>query len=56
MTVVVLSNMTEIPKNCVVCPFTSCSLPLKKNGFELRKDALSSRDKRCPLKEMEVKP
>ena len=55
MKVIVMSTMTELPANCVDCPFHACSIPMKADGITFRKDSINKRNRHCPLKEMEIK-
>lgn len=55
MKYIIMSTITELPKNCVDCPFHACNIPMKADGITFRKDSINKRNRHCPLKEIEVK-
>lgn len=46
--------LKELPANCTACPLVWCSIPMKANGIDYRKDCMNKRSNRCPLVEIEV--
>lgn len=54
MKVIIMSTLSELPANCVECPFQACSIPMKADGITYRKDSIKKRNSKCPLRELEV--
>lgn len=48
-----LTNLKQIPENCLECRIESCVLPLKGN-FEVKKEYYKKRHKDCPLREIKI--
>lgn len=43
------TNMQNMPKNCKECQLQFCTLPLKKNKDEIKKEYESKKHAKCPL-------
>ncbi len=55
MKYVIMSTMSELPANCVQCPFQACNIPMKADGITFMKNSVNKRNPHCPLKEIEIK-
>lgn len=49
------TDLCEMPENCLECMVDFCRIPLKKDGFTIKKGYDSRRHPKCPLRKISDK-
>jgi len=52
--IMALTQMKEMPQNCLECTNFACRLPLKMDGLTVKTAFVTKRHIKCPLKEVEI--